>query len=256
MVDIALPQRQALPPSRTGGVKPPTELAGGSGLKQAGAMVTKFAGSTFDRLSKARVANEEAQFQGFVKTAMGEYNTYVASNPGASFDDLEKERDKMLGNIKAAGNSSTMPDAKANNANWYAMNLGSIRTQTQASMEATRVTDHAIFGVVEMGLNRRSAKTLASLVIFLAIKIDEQRFDMSVKESGIDPIVAAVPIGGLSGRTPCVSPISVVDWFSHRIRRRRPHGSTAGSHSREIGNLCGSGGVLMQPVGQEDFSRG
>ena len=135
-VEIQLPQRSQLPPSRTGAVKPPTGLADQSGAIQAGRLLAKFGGDTFNRLEQTRVANEEAQFQGTVKAEMGKYDTFVAANPGASFNELEKERDKMLTRIRTAGNSATMPRAKQNNANWYTRNLDSIRVQTQTSMEA------------------------------------------------------------------------------------------------------------------------
>jgi hypothetical protein len=135
-VQIKLHDRSALPPGRTGAVKPPTQLADRSGEAALGQGLAKFGGDSFNRLEQTRVANEEAIFQGTVNDAMGEFDVFVASNPGASFQQLETERDKMLKGIRIAGNSSTMPRAKESNARWYKKNLGSIRFQTQASMEA------------------------------------------------------------------------------------------------------------------------
>jgi len=136
MAVVPLYNRSQLPPSRVGAVKPPYALADQSGTKAAGQGLTKFAGATFDRVVKARVANEEAEFHGSVKSAMAEYDAHVAANPGASFNDLEKARDKMISRMKTAGSSATMPQAKRSNASWLTMNLDSIRLQTQASMEA------------------------------------------------------------------------------------------------------------------------
>jgi len=137
-VQIPLSQRTQLPPSRVGAVKPPFDLADQSGQRAFGQSLAKFSGDTFNRLEQTRVANEEAQFQGFVNTSMKEYDVFVAGNPGASFKDLEKERDKMLAQIRKAGNSATMPRAQQNNARWYTQNLNSIRLQTQTSMESIR----------------------------------------------------------------------------------------------------------------------
>ena len=138
MVDIAIPQRTELPPSRVGAVKPSFGAASQAGQKQIAKAVTGVASSTFENLVKTRAANEEAQFQGHVNTSMQEFDTFVASNPGASFEDLQDARNNMLDGIKQAGGTATTKLAKTNNANWYDRNFESIKEQSETSMVAIR----------------------------------------------------------------------------------------------------------------------
>lgn len=136
-VEIQLFQRSETGPSRGGTAKPGLDLIDTSGA-DIGEATARFAGLIFDKLVATKAANEEATFQGGVKTAMAKYDVFVAGNPGASFEKLEKERNKMMDDIKKSGQLATTKIAKENNKNWFARNESSIFEQTQASMEAIR----------------------------------------------------------------------------------------------------------------------
>lgn len=136
--EIPLHPRTELPPTRVGEVKPPLALAEGAELAQLGQAGAKFAGGIFNQLAQAKAANEEATFQGEVNTAMGQFSTFVAANPAASFNELEQERDRMMTRLELAGQSATTGTARQNNANMLARNKGSIYFQTQTSMEGIR----------------------------------------------------------------------------------------------------------------------
>lgn len=138
MAEIPLARRSQLPPSRVGAVKPPLLLADRSGERQLGATITQFSGVIHDQLVQTRAANEQAVFQGEVKTAMQEWDTFVAGNPAASYEELNKERERMMGGIRDAGQLATTSIAKRANTNWYAANQNLIREQTETSMQAIR----------------------------------------------------------------------------------------------------------------------
>ena len=135
MAKIQIPGRSALPPSRTGAVKPSPQLAEGAGLAQAGRSVANIATSVSQDLIAKKAANEHAVFFGEVTTAIQGFSTHVAANPGASFDELNIEREKMMSSIEKAGQSSTTSVARRKNENWLAQKKGSIYGRTLESME-------------------------------------------------------------------------------------------------------------------------
>ncbi len=140
MTDIALKplQRTGLPPSRVGEVKPPLSLADTSAEAGLAFATAQFAGGLFDNVVKAKAANEHAEFQGFAAAEMQAFDTLVVSKPGASFEELESERNKMVARIEAAGKKATTKSAQQSNKNWMLRNKGNIYAQTQTSMEAIR----------------------------------------------------------------------------------------------------------------------
>lgn len=130
--------RTELPPGRAGAAKPPLSLADRSaeiGLALAGA---KFAGDMFNDLVETRAASEEATFHGAVNTFLEEYDTVIAANPGWGYDQVQKERDRMMANITKASQFATTRQGKENNANWLTRNKGLIHAKSQTSMEAIR----------------------------------------------------------------------------------------------------------------------
>ncbi len=140
MTDIAVRplQRTELPPSRVGEVKPPLSLADKSGEIGLAVATAKFAGDRYNNVVKAKAANEHAEFQGIAAAEMEAFDTFVVSKPGASFDELEAERNKMVARIEAAGKKATTKLAQQDNKNWMLRNKGIIYNQTQTSMEAIR----------------------------------------------------------------------------------------------------------------------
>ncbi len=149
MADIPLHQRTELPPSRAGIAKPPFELAERPEV-EFGQFLARFSGDIFDKLIATRAANEEAEFQGIVNTALADWEGFVKNNPGASFEVLQKQRDKMMTDIKAAGqNKSYTARARQNIENWYRKNVkledgkvitneGLIYAKSQSAMIAIR----------------------------------------------------------------------------------------------------------------------
>ncbi len=141
MTDIAIRplQRTGLPPSRVGEVKPPFSLADRSGEIGLALATAQFAGDRFNDVVAAKAANEHAEFQGIAAAEMEAFDTLVVSKPGASFEELESERNKMVARIELAGKKATTKSAQQSNKNWMLRNKGNIYNQTQTSMEAIRV---------------------------------------------------------------------------------------------------------------------
>ena len=140
MTDIAIRplERTELPSSRVGEVKPPLSLADLSGEIGLAFATAQFAGDRFNDVVKAKAANEHAEFQGIAAAEMEAFDTFVVSNKGASFEELEAERNKMVARIEAAGKKATTKSAQQSNKNWMLRNKGNIYNQTQTSMEAIR----------------------------------------------------------------------------------------------------------------------
>lgn len=144
LIDVPLYHRGQLPPGRAGQAKPPYQLADRSGEIAFAQTLQKFSGAIFDKLVSQRAANELAEFQGSVDTALAEWDTYVAANPGASYDDLQKVRDKMMKTMRTAGQQKGLTGiAKQNIKNWYARNEGVIYEKAQVGMERIRARQQA-----------------------------------------------------------------------------------------------------------------
>lgn len=135
---IRLFERTQVGPTRAGAVKPGFNLARGAGLSEIGAATSKFAGDMFNRVVKTTAANEKATFRGEVTKAMGVYDTFVKANPGASYEELEKERDKMMAALDTAGQTATTRDAQEHNKLWLATKREDILASTQSAMEEAR----------------------------------------------------------------------------------------------------------------------
>ncbi len=157
MTDIAVRplQRTELPPSRVGKVKPPLSLADRSGEIGFAFATARFAGDRFNDVVKAKAENEYAAFQGIAAAEMEAFNTFVVSKPGASFEELEAERNKMVARIEVAAKKATTKSAQQSNKNWMLQNKKNINAQTQTSMEAIR-TQQAL---TEFNLHRKNLIT-------------------------------------------------------------------------------------------------
>lgn len=142
-VEIQLPERRAIGPTRVGRAKPGFDLAGGVGLQETGKAITEFASDVFEReisqqekIEKSRAVNEEAEFHGIANTSIEAFDTYVADNPGASFEDLEKQKDKVITSIEEASQKATTDIAKENNELWMLQNKELLGQKLQTVMEA------------------------------------------------------------------------------------------------------------------------
>ncbi len=136
---IRLFERTQVGPTRADTVKPEFDLARGAGVSEIGAATVKFSGDIFNDLVATKAANEEATFQGQVSTAIQEFETFVAANPGEGYDRLEKERTKMFATLDKAGQTATTRKAQQNNKNFMLRNKKFINERTQTSMEAIQV---------------------------------------------------------------------------------------------------------------------
>ncbi len=134
MADLPLYRRNKLPPAESG-AKPPLSLADRSGQINAGTQIAGFSGKVFEDLVQARIGNEIHAFLGNVNTAQAEFEDYVRNNPGASFEDMGAEREKMLANIESAGQKLTLPDSKNYAENWFAENRNLVKEKSQAAMQ-------------------------------------------------------------------------------------------------------------------------
>ena len=65
---------------------------------------------------------------------MEAFDTFVAENPGASFEDYNKEITKRMANIKTAAGKATTPLGRAGNATWLAKNAPLAEQQMRTSM--------------------------------------------------------------------------------------------------------------------------
>ncbi len=136
MADIQVYQRNQLPPGRAGLAKPPYQLADQRGLIQAGQALAKFGGDTFDRLIKSRANNEISEFLGTVNSEQEKFEGYIRANPGAGFENMQKERDKMIAAIGTTGEKLTTGIGKRWTTNWLAENKKLLYEKSQSTMEA------------------------------------------------------------------------------------------------------------------------
>jgi hypothetical protein len=178
MADVPLYHRRELPPERAGEAKPHYGLADESGKIRFGHTMTHFSGRIFDRIVRTRAANEEAEFHGYVNTALAEWENYVNNNPGASFEDLQKQRDKMMADIKAAGQNKGLTGiARRNIENWYKENVrtedgkvitneGLLYEKSQGIMEGIRANQEAERSdiLLEQAIARRDRDGAADII--------------------------------------------------------------------------------------------
>jgi hypothetical protein len=125
MADIPLRTRDRLPPQGQS-AKPPYELVrpadSFSGQQQFGAEVANFAGDLLGKLTEIQAANESHEFLGMVETERAKFDTFLTANPGATVEEINKQRDVMIQNISAAGNGLKTQGAKRYSTNWLAAN--------------------------------------------------------------------------------------------------------------------------------------
>lgn len=133
MAKIRLPERTALPPDRAGKAKPSFSLADQGNI---GGGLSAFAGKVFEKIVTTRAANEEAEFHGQAEALIEGFRTDIAKDPGLSFEDLQKLRDKVMTSIQTASQKATTGIAKGNNARWMSLNRDVISAKLQTSVEA------------------------------------------------------------------------------------------------------------------------
>ncbi len=136
MAKITLPEQTEVGPLRGGEAKPGAEQIPSSGLKDIGTGLFKFVGPIFTKLVGARAANEEAVFKSSAKVTIEEFETFVATNPGAPFEVLEAKRNEMMEAIRQAGGQATTGIARRNIKQWLDNNEELIAAKTQGAVEA------------------------------------------------------------------------------------------------------------------------
>jgi len=127
---VQLYQRQELPPARVGAVKPEHIPEIGVGEVIAG-----FAGTVFDKIWATRAANEESEYVGSIETALGEFETAVADNPGISPENLKKLKDATLAKIDDFSKLATLPKSKQYIKGFALKNRGRIGARLNTSVE-------------------------------------------------------------------------------------------------------------------------
>jgi len=129
-VDVQLYQRQELPPTRVGAVKPEhiPELG-------VGEVIAGFAGTVFDKIWATRAANEESEYVGSIETALGEFETAVADSPGMSPENLKKLKDATLAKIDDFSKLATLPKSKQYIKDFTLKNRGRIGARLNTSVE-------------------------------------------------------------------------------------------------------------------------
>ena len=135
---VQLFQRRELPPSRVGQAKPGFDLAEGAELAQAGQALARFAGARFDKLVNSMAANEISEFLGMKDTEIENFSTFVKSRPGASFEELETERNKMIQRLEAVSTKAITETGRQSIRNFMLRNKDLIFAKTQTNMEAIR----------------------------------------------------------------------------------------------------------------------
>ncbi len=138
MGEVQLFQRRELPPRRVGQAKPGFDLAEGAELAQAGQALATFAGARFDKLVNSMAANEIAEFQGMVNTEIENFSTFVKSKPGAPFEELEDERNKMIQRLEAISAKAVTEPGRQAIKNFMLNNKNLIFAKTQNNMVAIR----------------------------------------------------------------------------------------------------------------------
>ena len=129
-MDVQLYQRQELPPTRVGAVKPEhiPELG-------VGEVIAGFAGTVFDKIWATRAANEESEYVGSIETALGEFETAVADSPGMSPENLKKLKDATLAKIDDFSKLATLPKSKQYIKDFALKNRGRIGARLNTSVE-------------------------------------------------------------------------------------------------------------------------
>ncbi len=187
---IPLIEQTQLPPSRAGIAKPDFSTADRSGEINFGASLAKFGGEIFEENVRARAVNEQHEFMGAVNTAQQQWAGFVANNPGTSFADLQKERDKMMTSIANAGQKVTTGIAKNWTTNWFVANKNRLYEKTQATMDGiVAKQEFARFEATEKQLIKRGDRSgLDDLYDKMSgakgIGFDEQAGDTDVDPGG------------------------------------------------------------------------
>ena len=156
MAEIDLYQRQRVPPSRVGAVKPPDIPDVGVGELLAG-----FAEDVLIKIETATAVNEESSFRGSVDLAIEEANTAVADDPGMSIDNIKSLGDQVLKNITAAAEAMTTSRSKRTAQNYLAGNKDLIQQKFFTRAAATKTKRERI--QVDTELDRIVAKGVAGV---------------------------------------------------------------------------------------------
>ncbi len=130
---VPIYQRNELPPGQTGQVKPPFQLADRSSEQRFAEVATGFAGKMWQDAIETQAGLEYTDFIGTTKAAEAEFEKYVQQNPNETIDTYRQQQDKMMGNIKKAGEGAKTGLAKQKIRQFYNANKKLIREQSEAS---------------------------------------------------------------------------------------------------------------------------
>jgi hypothetical protein len=138
MAKIVIQERTQTPPRETGAVAPPLSLADESGAQALGQVVTQLGEKHAVDLIESRAANEYSSFQGGRSAELAKFDAYIASHPGDSFEQLEKERAATMLRIGELSSLATTLPGKERIQNDLLRNKGFTQAKTTASIQAIR----------------------------------------------------------------------------------------------------------------------
>ena len=138
MAQIQLYQPTQGPPKTVGRVKPPFSLADRSGEQQLGQAVAGIGLAVWDDIIKTQATNEVATARGRTNELIESFNTYAVKNPNASPEELEKERQRIVSEIKGLQGSLKTRPGQQQFGNFLAANAGLINQKMMTSVAATK----------------------------------------------------------------------------------------------------------------------
>ena len=138
MTQIPLYQQTQLPPSKVGAAKAPYSLADRSGQQQLAQTIAGVGEKIWDNIIKSQATNEVAEARGQTESFIESFNTYVASNPNASPEDLQKERQRITSQIQGLQGTLKTGLGKRDFGNFLAMNEGIINQRMLTTAAATK----------------------------------------------------------------------------------------------------------------------
>lgn len=158
MGTIQLHDRTRLPPSQVAAVRPrelPAEEP-----EPTLEFAAELAGDIFDKAIKSRAGNEEAEFRGSVDTAIQDYETTLAENPGMTEEELDKLETATITKIDSFNKLATLPQSKQyikdynlKNRELLIAKLKTIKGNIVTRQETTRFNENVATAIRDMKPN-------------------------------------------------------------------------------------------------------
>ena len=135
MADIQLYQQSQVPRA-VRQAAPSFAMADRSAQIGAGETLSQVGGDLFNKYLNIRFANEKSSFDGQVKALQDSWEAYLTSNPNATIEQMEKEKQRIVKEIDKAGSKLSMPASQQYAKNWMLSNRESLETTMNADRDA------------------------------------------------------------------------------------------------------------------------